>query len=195
MSSKKADRAEWRRLQELGKALDAAEAAARLYFAWGPSPCPSGHTLGWCPECRPKWRALAAAKQAYFEAARAAEAARRPELWPFNPTPAELDSYVELSKTLDADKKLLSGIDSARERIDAEIALETRELYLDMLGISWARRYDARERVTKDARAGKLKRIRTITIGGEIYQRTGRYDTDLATGERFEILKRLEKLT
>jgi hypothetical protein len=192
--SKKADRARWRRLQELGKALDAAEAAARPYGSWDSSPCRSGHTLGWCPECGPIWRALAAAEQAYFEAARAAEAARRPELWPFNPTKAELDAYPSLNAAFEAAREFCN-FESSRERIDYEIALETREHYLDMLGISWARRYHTRKRVAKDAQAGKLKRVRTITIGGEIYQRTGRYDIDRATGERFEILKRLEKLT
>ena len=192
--SKKADRARWRRLQELGKALDAAEAEARPYFAWGPSPCPSGHTLGECPECAPIWATYRAAEQAYFEARRAIAEALRPELWPFNPTPAEIDSYPEADDALIADKKALALIDSARERIDATVELETRELYLDTLRITWARRYATRKRVAKDAQAGKLKRVRTLTVAGVIYKRTGRYSIDPATGERFEILKPLEKL-
>lgn len=188
-----ADSVNGRSVEALGRALDRAEAEARPYWAEG---CPGGHHwLGVCPECEPVFERLRTAAAEFFAAYRAA--APRPDHWARKFSGPELDAFGRVLIALDEQRAavralLLDPATTERERIVAEVELERAELYADVLRAKWRDRYAARKAFEAARKVGKTRRIKTVTVDRITYKRTGRYDTDMATGERYEILTPLE---
>src|SRR5262249_25649707 len=141
-------------------------------------------------------QALAAAEQAYFEARRAQAAADYGCPWEYRFTNRELDKLGSAAERVSTLRDDLGLIINLRERIDCECELEQVEYRLKVMRIRWWERKEKRKLVeTAINTRRKLSTVKTIDIEGTTYVCTGRHRTNPETGERIEILKRVEPVS